>query len=332
MTPHVSVIIATYNRAHLLKTAIDSVLEQDYSDYEVIVADDGSSDNTAELVGSYLQNGGSGVDRIRYFYQHNQGKSVALNNAVLQAKGEWIAFLDSDDYWLPEKLEWQFRAIEKFQNECGACFTDGQFVNNSHMDTTAFEFYGRHYDEPLGILRDTIRTLAKGPAGVSIVTLICRAELIQRAGGFDPELRFTEDYDFLFRLALVTDFCFVNKPLVVIDRSPAADRHSGSSAIWDQVDFRLQCEQRRYEKWMTLTTECPSYIRRILARHLRRVHSGWANWYLSNGEYAIAQEEMRRAARYELTPNLLAKLILTQISPRAARKVALKRGFDPAVF
>src|SRR5208282_362554 len=147
---------------------------------------------------------------------------------------------------------------------------------------TAFEFYGRHYDEPLGILRDTVRTLAQGPAGVSIVTLICRAELIQRAGGFDPELRFTEDYDFLFRLALVTGFCFVNKPLVVIDRSPAADRHSGSSAIWDQLNFRLQCEQRRYEKWMTLTTECPSYIRRILTRHLRRVHSGWANWYLSN--------------------------------------------------
>lgn len=331
MNPRVSVIIATYNRAHLLKVAIDSVLSQTYADYEIIIADDGSCDDTAAVVGSYLQSGVP-VGRIRYFYQHNQGKSVALNNALLQAKGEWIAFLDSDDYWLPYKLELQFCAIEKFQNQCGACFTDGQFVNNPHMDTTAFKFFGRHYDEPVGILHDTAKILAEAPAGVSIVTLLCRADLIQRTGGFDPDLRFTEDYDFLFRLALLTDYCFVNKPLVIIDRAPAANRHSGESAIWDRIDFRLQCEQRRYEKWMTLTTEYPAQIRRILTSHLRRVHSGWANWYLSSGDYGIAQEEILRAARYELTARLLAKLILTRVFPRAARKAAVKRGFDPAVF
>src|SRR5689334_21002915 len=124
--PRLSVIIATYNREPLLNTAIDSVLSQTYHDYELIIADDGSGDNSADLVTSYAKNGATGGERIRYFYQDNQGKSVALNRAIEQARGEWVAFLDSDDYWLPEKLERQFRALDQFQGRCGACFTDGQ--------------------------------------------------------------------------------------------------------------------------------------------------------------------------------------------------------------
>lgn len=328
----VSVIIATYNRASMLKIAIDSVLAQSYQHYELIVADDGSSDDTAELVHSYVQRGIPGADRIRYFYQENQGKSVALNHAVAQAKGEWVAFLDSDDYWLPEKLDKQLRAIEQFQGRCGACFTDGQFVNNPHMDTTAFRFYGRQYDGSCGMLPNPTETFAETPAGVSIVTLVCRTELVTKAGGFDAGLRFTEDYDFIFRLSLVTDFCFVNSPLVIIDRSAAENRHSGSSAIWDQVDFRLQCEQRRYEKWMSLTGQGPAEIQSILRRQLRKVHSGWANWYLANGQYDMAQEHISRALSYGFTPGLLVKNILARLSPRTARTLAMRRGFDAQVF
>src|SRR3974390_437128 len=198
LIPRVSIIIATYNRAHLLGAAVDSVLAQTFSDYELIIADDGSSDATSDLITSYLQSGESKTDCIRYFRQPNQGKSVALNNAMLQAKGEWIAFLDSDDRWLPEKLERQFRAIEQFGDRRGACFTDGQFVNNQHMDTTAFEFFGQHYEESVGTLPDAVKTLATTPAGISIVTLVCRADLVRKVGGFDPAIRFTESYDFFF--------------------------------------------------------------------------------------------------------------------------------------
>jgi glycosyltransferase involved in cell wall biosynthesis len=331
-TPRLSVVIATYNRAPLLKVAIDSVLSQTYQDYELIVADDGSSDDTAELVSSYAERGMRGAERIHYFYQKNQGKSVALNNAIAQARGEWIAFLDSDDYWLAEKLERQFAALEHFQGRCGACFTDGQFVNNPHMDTTAFRFYGRSYEEAFGMLPDPSRLFAETPAGVSIVTLLCRTELLGKAGGFDPDFCFTEDYDFIFRLSLVTGFCFVNAPLVIIDRSDAQRRHSGTSAIWDKIDFRLQCEQRRYEKWVALTEQGPASIKRILRGQLRKVHSGWANFYLAAGRYELAQEEMSKAMKYEVTPGLLVKNLLARLSPRAARTLALRRGFDAQVF
>lgn len=325
MTPRVSVIIATYNRAHLLHTAIDSVLGQTFTDYEVIVADDGSSDGTAELVRGY-------GDRVRYLYQGNQGKSVMLNNALTIAAGEWIALLDSDDYWLPEKLEWQFRAIEQCK-ECGACFTDGQFVNNPHMDTTLFRFYGRKYDETIGALPNPVQTLAESSAGVSVVTVLCRAELARQVGGFDPQLRFTEDYDFVFRLALVTNYCYVNIPLAIIDRTRAAERHVGVSSIWDRVDFRLDCEQRRYEKWLQLSTELSSDVRKTIRRHLRAVHSGRANWLLAQQEYEQAQRELTVAAKYQLTPNLAVKWILSRISPRAARGLVMRRkGFSPEVF
>jgi len=326
MTPRISVIIATYNRTHLLRTAIDSVLGQTYSNCEVIVADDGSTDGTAELVQGY-------GDRVRYLYQENQGKSVMLNKALTVAGGDWIAFLDSDDYWLPEKLEWQVRAIEQFKDhKCGACFTNGQFVNNRHMDTTLFEFYGRKYEQTTGILPNPTQTFAESPAGVSVVTLLCRADLVREAGGFDPTLRFTEDYDFVFRLSLVTNYCYVNLPLVIVDRTVATVRHTGVSAVWDRVDFRLDCEQSRYEKWLRLSGGLPS-VRKTILRHLRAVHSGRANWFLSRQEFELAQRELSAAAKYQLTPSVAIKWILSRISPKVARDLVLRRkGFSPEVF
>src|SRR6516162_2060116 len=164
MACRVSVVITTYNRAHLLGRAIDSVLAQTYSDFELIIADDGSTDETAALVQRYLQPAHPFHSRIRYFYQENEGKSVALNNALLRTRGEWIAFLDSDDTWLAEKLEWQFRALAKFP-ECGACFTDCQFVNNPKMDTTSFRFLGRQYEQTLGKLLNSAKSLVGSPCG-----------------------------------------------------------------------------------------------------------------------------------------------------------------------
>src|SRR5690349_6815335 len=121
-----SVIIPTFNRVSLLPNAIDSVLAQTYSELEIIVADDGSTDGTADLVREYRERFG---DKIKYFWQENHGKSVALNNALRRVKGRFVGLLDSDDAWLPEKLEYQLDAIQKAGYEC-VCFTDANYVNN----------------------------------------------------------------------------------------------------------------------------------------------------------------------------------------------------------
>lgn len=287
MPPVVSVIIPTYGRAPLLKRAIESVLAQGYSDYEIIIVDDGSTDNTAQVIHLYLEGSHPCRDRIRYFYQENHGKSVALNNALENAMGEWIAFLDDDDAWHPEKLEWQLRAIGQFGRRCGACFTDARFTNNSHLKMTAFELEGQHFVETIGIIPEPFRLVAR--SSVFTPTLLARKDLTLQAGGFDPKLRLGEDADFVFRLSLLTDFCFVNVPLAFLDRRPRDVRHTGPNRIWDHEDFRLQQGQYRYEKWLSLSAEFPSDLRKSIRAQLRSNHSGWTNWYLKNEQYEKAR-------------------------------------------
>ncbi|HUO36169.1 MAG TPA: glycosyltransferase family A protein, partial [Candidatus Acidoferrum sp.] len=123
MNPKVSVVIPTYNRAKKVRGAIDSALGQTISDLEVIVVDDGSSDNTAKVLQEAYGT------RIRYFAQQNQGASAARNKGMAEARGEWIAFLDSDDFWEKEKLEWQLKTVEQFAPDCGVCYTDARFFN-----------------------------------------------------------------------------------------------------------------------------------------------------------------------------------------------------------
>src|SRR5216684_2095663 len=125
MNPKVSVVIPNYNRAAKVQNAIQSVLLQTFSDLEVIVVDDGSSDGTGRILGETYG------DRIRYCFQTNQGASVARNRGIEEARGEWIAFLDSDDLWEKDKVEYQFKALEQFGHQCGGCYTDVRIFNHS---------------------------------------------------------------------------------------------------------------------------------------------------------------------------------------------------------
>jgi len=132
------------------------------------------------------------------------------------------------------------------------------------------------------------------------------------------------DTDFLFRLALITNFCFANSPQVQIDRTAAGDRHAGTSKLWDEVDFRLRNEQYRCEKWLSLSAELPSDVRIGILNNLRDIHSAWTNFYCEREEYERARQEISTAAKYGLTYKLAIKWILTQIAPKLARKVVLK--------
>src|SRR5258708_1562135 len=124
--PLISVVIPTFNRARHVQAALESVLAQTYREFEVIVVDDGSTDGTGEAVRQFISQQNHNGEQIRYFFQRNQGSSLARNKGIEQARGGWIAFLDSDDVWLPEKLELQMQAIQESKGDCGGCFTDAQ--------------------------------------------------------------------------------------------------------------------------------------------------------------------------------------------------------------
>jgi glycosyltransferase involved in cell wall biosynthesis len=268
---------------------------------------------------------------VHYSRQENQGPGAARNNGVARAKGEWLAFLDNDDLWLPQKLEWQFRALAQFQDQCGACITDAWFMNNPHMKMTLFQLGGKVHGETIGMISDPLSYMLLRPAGAGVhpvwlQNLVTRADLARRAGGFDPSLPFGDDDDFVFRLGCKTKFCFVNMPMVLIDRTPPAERHVGANRSWDDEDFRLQMEQQRIEKRLRMSERFPGAIRDRIRKDLAAVHSRWANWFLENAEYAKASAAISEAARWHVTPGVAMKAALIRLLPRTARKaVAMRR-------
>ena len=315
MNPKVSVIIPTYDRAGKVQNAIESVLGQTFTDLEVIVVDDGSSDGTGKILQETYG------DRIRYFAQTNQGVSAARNKGLAEARGEWIALLDSDDFWEKEKLEWQFKALEQFGSRCGGCYTDTRFFNYPET-RTMFQLAEKSYrhEGTMGINTDVLRVLlSPGGAGMVVCpsSFVARADVVAKTGNFDPSLRFGEDSEFMFRLALLTGFCYVNRPLVSFDRSPAEIRHVGVSSEWNKLEFWLRDTQLKLETLGRLDA-VPGKIRKLIREQSAGVHSGWANFYLETGQYAKARAATLRAVQLDLTFKVAVKWLLTWINPRLA--------------
>jgi glycosyltransferase involved in cell wall biosynthesis len=321
--PRVSVIIPTYNRAGLVWKSVESVLAQSVSDLEIIVVDDGSSDDTGKVLGEMFG------DRIHYFAQANQGVSVARNRGIAESHGEWIAFLDSDDLWEKDKIEWQLRALQQFGTQCGACYTDIRLLNNPET-RTFFQMADEdcRHEEMMGVNTDVLTRLVRpGGAGmlVCISSLLVRADTVRKTGGFDVKLGFYADSEFMFRLALLTGFCYVNLPLVWFDRSPAEDRHVGASKEWDKLEFILQESQVRLEGFLRFGESLPPKVRKLIRNHLGTVHSGLANWHLESGRYDKAREAMAKAAQLDPTFNIGLKWLLTWVSPQLALRAVRNR-------
>jgi hypothetical protein len=230
--------------------------------------------------------------------------------------------VDSDDVWLPEKLDWQVRAIEQFKGKCCACITDARLVDNLGMDTAAFGSGGKHYEETLGIDPEAAGSLVKYRDPFWVSTLLVRADVAKQIGWFDPHIGYAEDHDFLFRLSLATSFCYVNKPLCVIDRSKSPK--DSICRPWDKVEVRLRGSQLMNEKWLKLESQLPPDVRKTLVQNLRHVHSAWANWYLEHEQYEEARRAVSRAIKYQFTPTLAIKWTLTRVAPSFARRISPK--------
>ena len=183
--PTVSVVIVTYNKADTLAAAIDSVLRQSYRDVEVLVIDDGSTDHTAACVERY-------GDRVRYFPKANGGTGSARNLGIVNARGRFIAFLDGDDLWLPNKLEVQLAVFEREPRvlavQCSAYC----------VDNALRVFEARRCDPR----RDTLMNFLlfrNLPAFSSAV--VVRRECFERIGGFGTDLVILSDWDMVCRIA-----------------------------------------------------------------------------------------------------------------------------------
>nr|WP_319775851.1 glycosyltransferase [uncultured Sphaerochaeta sp.] len=201
-TPAVSVIVPTYNRAHLLGQTVHSVLNQTYADFELVIVDDGSEDDTASMVSRISDS------RIKFFQKGNGGISSARNLGIRRSEGRYLAFLDSDDIWLPELLAQEVPVLDN-SPAYGAVYARSQYMSEHgrllpQIDGSRERFPG-----------DPMASMLYGYF-VSTPTVLVRRECFDRVGCFDENLVGREDYDMFLRIARHYRYCFIDRILARI--------------------------------------------------------------------------------------------------------------------
>lgn len=231
--PLVSVIIPTYNRARSVGKSVESVLRQTYPSLELIVVDDGSTDDTVAVLAEFR-------DAITVIRQPNGGPSSARNNGVAHAKGGIISFLDSDDTWDPTKLERQISLLEAGGPQVPCCVCNARNLVDGIPESTSFEMAGVTTALTEGYWLNAAELIATRFILFNQVVAIRRGAF-ERIGGFKEDMRILEDHDLAFRLSLLGPWAFISDSLVTkYDQSDgigvqARQNHVAHAAAWRQA-------------------------------------------------------------------------------------------------
>lgn len=270
----VSVVIPTWNRKDRLEEAVASVLAQTYADYEIVVVDDGSTDGTREWIrGRYPE------DRLRYLYQENRGSSAARNAGIGAARGDLLAFLDSDDLWLPRKLERQVPLFDRPEVGfvfCGSAKEDGAGGLREIREPTP-EYRGR------AVLAMIHRNMMPTP------TVMVRRRLALEAGPMYEDLAFGEDWNYWLRIAARCEVDFAPEVLVHFRDTP------GSLSRLDFDSFRantMRLFEGLYRDPTTAALLAP-YRKEALSQAHRLI----AEEALFRGRFEVARAEAWSAIR-----------------------------------
>ena len=239
--PIVSVIIPVYNGGEFINKAVESVLKQTYRDFEIIIINDGSTDNTEVIVKQFND------IRIRYIcHEKNLGLSKARNTGIRTCRGKYIAFLDADDEYLPEKLALQVKRFENISSEVGVVC-----AWSFNMDQYGKIFSKRFLPKKEGYVFELL--LSANP--MSVPTLLIRKECFEKVGLFDSELDGQEDWDMWMRITKYYKISLIKMPL--------AKRRIHPNRMSDQFDRKVMTAQRIIEKHMGELKK----RRRIYSRH-----------------------------------------------------------------
>ena len=221
--PLVSVILPSYNRGELLPQSIDSVLSQSYANVELIVVDDGSSDDTAAVVRACSA-------AIRYVRQPHAGVAAARNRGLAEARGELIAFQDSDDLWRPGKLDRQVELLKERPN-AGMVYTSHRIT-----DLAGNVIGGRWKQFHSGRVTDALFQ----SMFVIMPSTVVRRAVVERVGQFNTALRINSDYEYWLRASLITEFAGIDEPLVDERQSPNRLTSARAEAAISQYEMLLK--------------------------------------------------------------------------------------------
>jgi len=225
---NVSIIIPTYNRSELLKRALESVYRQTVSDYEIIVIDDGSTDDTAEMIQTIFP-------KVQYIQQENGGVSSARNKGLACAKGQWLAFLDSDDEWLPHKLEKQLNLL-KNHPDGKVCHTEEIWIRHG----VRVNQMKKHKKTGGWIFPQCLPLCAISPSSV-----IIHQSVFEDIGNFDTQLPACEDYDLWLRMTAKYSVLFIEEPQI---KKYGGHDDQLSQKYWGMDRYRIKALQKIIEE------------------------------------------------------------------------------------
>ena len=296
----VSVVIPAHNSADTIGRAIDSVLAQTHRADEIIVVDDGSTDNTVECIGQY---GG----QVRYIRQENAGPGPARNTGIKAARCDWIAFLDADDEWLPEKLRLQIELLGRHETLvwasarvfCCLMGTD-RLIDQGNSSLTEAYLANREYFE------DCLPAIARDLTGHTD-TMIIRRDAFAQVGLFETDIPYGEELDLWLRIAYRwPQLGHVNRPLAIYNVNNP-ESLMGRLAPADKA--RMLCELYARHKGIAAEYDQSEACRLFFASRLRR----WIYTVYRQKDFAFIQDllvsyETPLAGRYRSTMRFLTKL------------------------
>jgi cellulose synthase/poly-beta-1,6-N-acetylglucosamine synthase-like glycosyltransferase len=278
-TPIVSVTICCYNSEQYIAETLQSVLNQTFDHFEIVVVNDGSTDRTEEIVKSFSD------PRIKYHFQANAGVGATRNRAVDLSRGKYVAFLDHDDLWEPTKLEKQIPLFET-QPEVALVYSDCYFIDpNGERFATYFAYQGV---EPCR--GDALLALIKHGCFMQLPSVIVSKEALVEVGKFDPRYNIVEDYDTWMKIADRHAVDYVGEPLC------SYRVHSANTS-------RIQ-QERGYQEVLNLVTEwmgrrdLAPEVREELDRQYAQYAVSYLYWLLSRGKLAAASA---RSIRFTLS-------------------------------
>lgn len=292
MTATVSVIIPTYNRASMLLEALESIFEQTYPVHEIIVVDDGSTDNTREVVENYR-------DRVSYIYQQNAGPASARNRGLSQATGDYITFLDSDDLYLPRKIEKQVQYLAEHPS-VAMVYSSFKWVtlNGEHIQTIPAKLTGRVHHEMIWS-----KQLIATPS------VMFRREILPTIGLFDVTLRILEDQDYWLRIAANYEIGAIEDVILQIRLHSADNLKRDPNKTLEVIEYLLRKNLQSYS---------PIFRRRVIAHHYYYLISEVMNSEQTNPwkQYAHA---LSIWCFHKLAPILLGRLLMRTFFPASMK-------------
>jgi glycosyltransferase involved in cell wall biosynthesis len=276
-SPEVSIVLPTFNRLRYLQAAMASVFAQTFADWELVVADDGSDSETAAYLDAL-----TAVPRVRVLHLPHSGNPASVRNAaVSKCRGEYLAFLDSDDVWLPDKLKSQIASL-RAQPECGWSHTAFAVMDSAGELLSGAS--ARSWPAAQGRI---LEPLIRMQVVIAIPTVVVRRGLFERLGGFDPALRMCEDYDLWLRLAATSEIVGVTDTLAHVRRH-SEHYHDPAQVLEDRA--------RALERLLAAGTETAALP--VLRRERAKAAAQLARGQALRGARAASLRTLVRSSRY----------------------------------